>query len=266
MERIRALIDKLQQQADDKVDIAAMKVTVLILQAELEKISAVSYTTSPSKISVVLPGGGAPSYQPQPAPRPAPAPEPRAAEKPAPVPEVRAAERPAPAPVPKPEPVVNRPEPVAEPVMMERESVYAPKPAAPPPSQPLPESSWQPDPVQDKPAVSQQREMNEMLGRPAPSINDRLRSEQTELGSVLVDSPVKDLKKAIGINDRFVFLHDLFRGDESMYERSIRTINNFHAYPEAEYWIERELKIKLGWDNHKDSVRYFMQLVRRRFI
>jgi hypothetical protein len=50
-----------------------------------------------------------------------------------------------------------------------------------------------------------------------------------------------------------------------MYERSIKTINSFRILPEAQYWIERELKVKLGWDENKESTRHFYQLVKRRF-
>lgn len=97
------------------------------------------------------------------------------------------------------------------------------------------------------------------------TLNERLKTEKKELGSMLKDSPVKDLKKAIGINDRFVFIEELFRGDENMYERSIKTINGFSIFPEAEYWIQRELKTKIGWDEESPTVQHFDQLVRRRF-
>jgi hypothetical protein len=97
------------------------------------------------------------------------------------------------------------------------------------------------------------------------TLNERLKTEKKELGSMLKDSPVKDLKKAIGINDRFVFIEELFRGDENMYERSIKTINGFSIFPEAEYWIQRELKTKVGWDEESPTVQHFDQLVRRRF-
>ena len=83
---------------------------------------------------------------------------------------------------------------------------------------------------------------------------------------VLKHEPIKDLRKAIGINDRFVFINDLFRGDEAMYERSIKTINSFHIFPEAEYWISRELVVKLGWDKESEIVKHFIHLVKRRFI
>jgi len=97
------------------------------------------------------------------------------------------------------------------------------------------------------------------------SLNDKLKQGKTELVEILKETPVKDLRKAIGINDRFRFINDLFRGDESMYERSIKTINSFNIYAEAEYWINRELKVKLGWDNKTESVKHFDQLVKRRF-
>ena len=96
-------------------------------------------------------------------------------------------------------------------------------------------------------------------------MNDKLRASKKELSEALKDTPVKDLKKAIGINDRFQFINELFQGDEVMYERSIKTINGFSIYPEAEYWIRRELKTKLGWGDDNPIVIQFDQLVKRRF-
>lgn len=124
--------------------------------------------------------------------------------------------------------------------------------------------------VHNIPPVTTQRheavEVNEMIGRREESLNERLKAAAVnDLGAMLQSSPVKDLKKAIGINDRYVFLNELFRGDEQMYERSIKTINAFSIYAEAEYWIKRELKLKLGWNEEAAPVKQFDQLVRRRF-
>lgn len=110
-------------------------------------------------------------------------------------------------------------------------------------------------------------ELNEILVAKyeQPEINERLREEKTEVATALQAAPVRDLKKAVGINDRYLFVNELFRGDESMYERSMKTINSFTIYPEAQYWIERELKVKMGWDDRCETVKLFDQLVRRRF-
>jgi len=129
---------------------------------------------------------------------------------------------------------------------------------------------WPFDPLAEKPTdrftLSQRtREVNDVIGSGTASLNDKLKSEVADLKSALNDTPVRDLKKAIGVNDRYVFINQLFRGDEVMYERSLKTINGFRILPEAEYWMERELKVKLGWDENREATRHFYQLVKRRF-
>ncbi len=118
------------------------------------------------------------------------------------------------------------------------------------------------DPMMEIPTLSHQLKDKKGEGE---SLNDRLKQGKAELVEILKETPIKDLRKAIGINDRFLFINDLFRGDEAMYERSIKTINSFNIYPEAEYWITRELKVKLGWNSDLPSVAQFDQLVKRRF-
>jgi hypothetical protein len=113
---------------------------------------------------------------------------------------------------------------------------------------------------------STKKEINETVAaEESPSVNDILKTPIKELSHKLTDVGIKDLKKAIGINDRYLFISDLFRGDEAMYERSIKTINSFSILPEAEYWIRRELKTKLGWTDANLTVVHFDQLVKRRF-
>ena len=135
---------------------------------------------------------------------------------------------------------------------------------------PVDRGVWPFNPLADKPTdrftLSQRaREVNDVIGLSGTSLNDKLKSDVSDLKSALNDTPVRDLKKAIGVNDRYVFINQLFRGDEVMYERSIKTINGFRILPEAEYWMERELKVKLGWDENRETTRHFYQLVKRRF-
>ena len=116
-----------------------------------------------------------------------------------------------------------------------------------------------------QPVVSQKVPEKQVEVNQALSINDQLKETKVEVSDSLSAGPIKDLKKAIGINDRFLFINDLFNGDESVFERSIKTINSFSIWPEADYWIRRELKTKLGWKEDSLTVQYFDQLVRRRF-
>ncbi|MFY7900271.1 MAG: hypothetical protein ACOVNY_08810, partial [Chitinophagaceae bacterium] len=65
------------------------------------------------------------------------------------------------------------------------------------------------------------------------SVHTQFKEHKPEIATVLESAPIKDLKKAISINDRYVFIQELFRGDEAMFERSLKTINGFSILPEA---------------------------------
>lgn len=130
-------------------------------------------------------------------------------------------------------------------------------------------TGWLFDPFVSIPTLAHQDqkevfEVNNIL-TPEESVNEKLKEEKIEVATMLHGTIVRDLKKAIGINDRHLFINELFRGDEDMFERSIKTINGFSIYPEAEYWIQRELKVKIGWNDKSDAVKQFDQLVKRRF-
>lgn len=126
------------------------------------------------------------------------------------------------------------------------------------------------DPLEDVPTLAHQdqggkKTADELSFEYPESLNDRLKEDKIELSHSLTSTPIKDLKKAVNVNDRFLFINELFRGDVAMYERSIKTIQNFSIYAEAEFWIRRELKVKIGWLDTDPIVKQFDQLVKRRF-
>jgi hypothetical protein len=134
-----------------------------------------------------------------------------------------------------------------------------------PEQQDIPTLNHQPAQVFQTPDPAPPKEVHQLMAYEEASLNDALNNGTSALAEKLTEAPIKDLKKAIGINDRYLFINELFRGDEAMYERSIKTINSFSIWPEAEYWIRRELKTKLGWLETDAVVKQFDQLVKRRF-
>jgi len=161
----------------------------------------------------------------------------------------------------------NRPrfrfDPVEDtPTLMHQTPVeLAPEPAPIPTSQTPP--TTQPTTTIETAPLKEVHEV--ILTDESDSLNEKLKENKEELSETLQNSPIKDLKKAIGINDRFLFINELFQGDETSFERSIKTINGFSIYAEAEFWIRRELKTKLGWDIQSESVKQFDALAKRRF-
>jgi hypothetical protein len=230
MERVQILINKLKQQHDENADSLQMMMTVQLLQNELMQIlSANRSNLGTSKVAVTLPKT---------------------------------------IPIPVVEEVAEISKPVA--TMQEKETIYAPRNGTTNNGTTKKSESANLlfDPLVEIPTLShqqQRKEINDAAAQDEESLNDRLKQDKTELVDRLKHEPIKDLRKAIGINDRFVFINELFRGDEAMYERSIKTLNSFYNFNEAEYWINRELTLRLGWDQYSELVKHFYQLVKRRF-
>ena len=288
MERLKELITQLKEQFDRKAEPSQMLETAKLLQAELQLLASqpAPAKVMPTKITVMMPSAskiyaGPPAQSsPSPEPRREPAPEarkepnPEPRREPAPIREVSAPRNGVPT-VPSVPAASNVPNVPAVPNVAAVANVTANVSPETPLEiitiEKVPErGQWPFDPLAEKPidrfTLSQRaREVNDVIGSSTTSLNDKLKSEVADLKSAINDTPVRDLRKAIGVNDRYVFINQLFRGDEVMYERSLKTINGFRILPEAEYWMERELKVKLGWDENREATRHFYQLVKRRF-
>jgi hypothetical protein len=248
MERLKELISQLMEQFDRKAEPSQLLQTTQLLEAELRSLAAQPPPgrVVPTKIAVMMPSAAkiapSPSQPAQPVEAPAKT-----------------------APVTNGTPVI----PAANGTPVPNGAVVAT--AATTRNKEPERGVWPFDPLAEKPTdrftLSQKsREINDIIGGGnGSSLNEKLKSDIVDLRSALNDTPVRDLKKAIGVNDKHVFINQLFRGDEAMYERSIKTINGFRILPEAEYWMERELKVKLGWDENSNITRHFYQLVKRRF-
>ena len=86
-----------------------------------------------------------------------------------------------------------------------------------------------------------------------------------EVAEKIALEPIKDLRSAIGINDKFQFMEELFNKNESLFESSIKTINSYKNIAEAQFWIKQNLRNKYSWVEESTAVLAFDQLVKRRF-
>ncbi len=101
----------------------------------------------------------------------------------------------------------------------------------------------------------------------APStLLDQLGNENTQsLADRLGKSPIADLKKAIGINQKFLFMNDLFEGENSHYHDAVGRLNEFAGYDGAKGLLN-ELQTRFSWDPESQSTIAFTELVERRYL
>jgi hypothetical protein len=169
---------------------------------------------------------------------------------------------PTPSPTPAPSPVPQQTEQVPADRKPAFITIYGNAETQQPVNTPAPASEKKPE---TNGVRKELKELNQLVAQNMPSLNDRWKQSQAEIADRLNETPVKDLRQAIGINDKFQFIQELFRGDVDTYERSVKTINELRTLQEAEYWIERELKIRQGWVDDNRTVRQFYNLVKKRF-
>ena len=140
----------------------------------------------------------------------------------------RVAPKPAPAVVPTPAPVVAEPEP---------QSVLSPL-------------------LNDNIASAPKR-LGDVLGDGVTVLGDKMAAEE------LPTTPfnrISDLNKAIGINDRFLMIRDLFDGDAERYADTIDTLNEFETLDDAMIYIIENF----AWNPETEGARLLVSLIERK--
>jgi|SRR6185436_3538385 len=81
----------------------------------------------------------------------------------------------------------------------------------------------------------------------------------------LKSQPVTDLKKSIGINEKFKFVNELFDGHLQDYNEGIDFLNNCKTNEEAQNFIDQSLAPKFNWKKDSGVYHSLITLIQRKF-
>lgn len=169
-----------------------------------------------------------------------------------------------PEPVVEPEPIVE-PEPVIEPEPADDILDFLSKPVEPSTARPEP----RPEPVIPVPEPSLFPDEPSAPAKPEPrrSLNDVLmeQKEDHSIASSFQNSRVHDLAKSININDKFLFIKELFRGKGEEFGMAIQKLNRCNSMDEAFNEIDIMKKFYF-WDTSSPAYLALCDLVRRKFL
>jgi hypothetical protein len=117
----------------------------------------------------------------------------------------------------------------------------------------------------------------DLFGSTAPSLADKYQVEKksvkdqlaengndNSLGNKMQQSQITDLKSAIGINDKFLFINELFKGDLAGYNRTIESLNLCHSRQEAIDILD-EMRLKYNWSDNSSSFLRLTEFLKRRY-
>ncbi|MFP4556253.1 MAG: hypothetical protein ACLFNU_05215 [Bacteroidales bacterium] len=94
------------------------------------------------------------------------------------------------------------------------------------------------------------------------SRNELLGNGKKDVASKLKNKPIGDLTKAIGINDKFLFTKELFKGNAELYSKSIKQLNEFDDINDALIYIQENFQ----WDDRNEAANQLIDLVRRKLL
>ena len=145
-------------------------------------------------------------------------------------------ETPKPRPKPKPQPVVSKPKPKPEP---------------------------KPQPVVTKPKSIP-------VSKPIPSKYDVLFKvgAVTDLSEKLSSSPIKNLKSAMGINERFLTVNELFGGNMTKFNETLDILNGFDKFSQAQAYLTKIIAPEHDWldEEKQERAKDFIKKVYRRYL
>jgi hypothetical protein len=90
-------------------------------------------------------------------------------------------------------------------------------------------------------------------------------SGRSRLAEAIQHQPIRDLRTAIGINERFLFTQFLFGNDAEQFSRTVDHLNHCDSWATAKQHLENEVAPRYGWNDAQGTVRQFVELVERRF-
>ncbi|MGH1338570.1 MAG: hypothetical protein ACRBFS_20820 [Aureispira sp.] len=133
---------------------------------------------------------------------------------------------------------------------------------------PTPEVVSKPAPVEPTPVVQEPAEgLNEDGFQEAYESLFRYKAA-TDLSQKLSASKLDDLQKALGLNEKFLYINELFGGDVGQFQQAIKTLNEGVNFDAARQYIEQNLIAQNDWMNKakRPVAKDFVKLVRRRYV
>jgi hypothetical protein len=119
-----------------------------------------------------------------------------------------------------------------------------------------------PAPVAAAPAQPvAQKVLGEVIGNGGVSLNETIAPEKkADIAAKLSAQAVTDIRRSIGLNDRFLLIRDLFAGNAAEYDRVLGELNSLSDIDEAFIYLQENLVL----DPNSEAVKLLVDLVNRK--
>lgn len=103
--------------------------------------------------------------------------------------------------------------------------------------------------------------LGEVINHDVQTLADTIAPPRDVASQLRRSEPVTDLRKAIGINDKFLLIRDLFGGDGAAYDEAIEALNGCGDLDDCMIYIAENY----AWNPNSDGAKMLMELLERKF-
>jgi hypothetical protein len=115
-------------------------------------------------------------------------------------------------------------------------------------------------------AKTEPRSLNDKLLNGSKTLNDNVVLNKTSsLGDSHGKSKIASLKTSVSLNQRFLFINNLFGGSQDVYLQTIEKLDSCSSLSEAQSMVVNEIALKHNWDNKSAEAEEFYALLERKF-
>ncbi len=99
-----------------------------------------------------------------------------------------------------------------------------------------------------------------------PSRNDLMANRpELNLAAKFSQEPIQDLKRSISLNDKLVFVKDLFNGYSLAYQEAIDQLERLEDFESADQYLKTHYVEAYNWAEKSATAEKFYDLMRRKF-
>lgn len=122
------------------------------------------------------------------------------------------------------------------------------------------------EPLKEKPKSNKEEKVVSDKEEKRLTLNEMLSSKLGGRANAPTPKSIDDLKSAISLNDKMIFIKELFNGYNLAYSEAVEIINRFDSFEAADNFLQKNYAQKNDWENKQATVDRFYAYLNRKFV
>lgn len=118
----------------------------------------------------------------------------------------------------------------------------------------------------DEVAIEKSKQkLNDRFATEQKTINESMASETMDIATALASKKVDSIQKSISVNQRYMFVKELFEGQSDAFEQAIAAIEDCPTFEDAVGVLVQTYAKEYHWDMQSSEIKDFLKVIIKKF-